>query len=174
MNSNIAKLLEKVVEQGGLTEMPQPSTSAIEEEIVTALGSYFQSIFKVESVSLKIPEDYLTFLTLLGDDAADVHFGGDYGTYVWSWEQVIKNTKYWADIDFYISEDESTSSKKEIWLHIGDYSDKHWYFLCCAPNSPNYGKVMDGHDNTPWNEYNALYREADSFTEFLSNLVSGE
>lgn len=85
-----------------------------------------------------------------------------YTLYVWSAKGVIINTELWLG-DFHINR-----SKKEAWICVGEYSDKHWYFLCCDANSPNYEKVADGYDNTPWNDYEMLDIDDESYLSFLN------
>lgn len=37
-----------------------------------------------------------------------------------------------------------------MWLEIGGWSDKHYYFVCCDLDSPLFGVVAEAHDYHPW------------------------
>jgi len=36
-----------------------------------------------------------------------------------------------------------------FWVPFGEWSDKHTYYICCDKASPDFGMVVDAHDNNP-------------------------
>jgi uncharacterized protein (TIGR02996 family) len=52
---------------------------------------------------------------------------------------------YWSD-----EEVAEHPKNPEIWLEVGGWSDKHWYFVCCDLGSPLFGVVAEGEDYHPW------------------------
>ncbi|HLP12869.1 MAG TPA: hypothetical protein VK177_13120 [Flavobacteriales bacterium] len=56
-----------------------------------------------------------------------------------------------------------------FWLVFGNWSDKHAYFICCDKGSPDFGKVVDGHDNNPACHENFIDSDIswESFIEFI-------
>lgn len=165
MQSRINELYRELIEQGDFT----PSASglpekALEQEIRDEILIYFEEQFEepIPEERFAIPPDFMYFLLLLQDGF--IHFGDEYGLSILGWKRVVADTKYWADIDCDIS------SQKEIWLSVGEYSDRHWLFICCDPESRNFGKVVDAYDNTPWNDYEILdyVGEFPAFLEWAS------
>ncbi len=61
-------------------------------------------------------------------------------------------------------------SPREVWLVVGEHSDKHWFYLCCDAASPHYGCVADGEDTSPWNVYGDVDIDFKTFSEFLTFL----
>lgn len=41
-------------------------------------------------------------------------------------------------------------ARRELWIVIGSWSDKHDYMLCCDRTSPRFGAVADWYDTHPW------------------------
>lgn len=157
------ELIKKLRAKGTNNQSPIIDEPNISKEIVEKLRPIFAKEFQTNDFEFVLPEDFKTFIQQFGNEAANI--GGTYGLYVWSWKGVIINTELWLG-DFDIKR-----SKKEAWLCVGEYSDKHWYFMCCDPTSPNFGKVADGYDNTPWNMYDYLDIDDESFTHFLEYVV---
>ena len=157
------ELIEKLRIKGTKNESPIIDEPNISTKIVEKLRPVFAKEFQTNDFEFVLPKDFKIFIQQFGNEA--VNIGGTYGIYVWSWEGVISNTELWLG-DFDINR-----SKKEAWLCVGEYSDKHWYFMCCDPSSPNFGKVADGHDNTPWNMYDYLDIDDESFTHFLKYVL---
>ncbi|MCP4441900.1 MAG: hypothetical protein GY810_23580 [Aureispira sp.] len=132
------------------------------QKIYTTLTPFFEKEFEqaISKEQFLIPEDYKGFLLTLG--GRTIELGGNYGTAFFNAETVIANTEHWGGVG---------DSVKEVWLNIGEYSDKHWYFLCCDSTSTSYGKIVDGYDATPWMGYNFLDFEANSILPFLLNTI---
>ncbi|MCB9677919.1 MAG: hypothetical protein H6737_22665 [Alphaproteobacteria bacterium] len=38
------------------------------------------------------------------------------------------------------------------WLEIAAFGDQHWVFVCCDPEDPLFGSLVERRDSTPWSQ----------------------
>lgn len=62
------------------------------------------------------------------------------------------------------------------WLEIGSFGDQHWVFMCCDPEDPLYGAVVDCENCTPWSRTvhaEEVYPDLGDFLRELTEPRSG-
>jgi hypothetical protein len=61
-----------------------------------------------------------------------------------------------------------------LWLDIGWWGSKNYYYLCCDRNHSLFGVVVEGEDAHPWlNSYEAMWFLAPTFLGFLRDYLPG-
>jgi hypothetical protein len=139
------------------------------------LAEMFASSFGQREVAERfmIPDDYRCFLTL---SQGCRRRGDAYGLYLHDVDIILSNTRFYFEL--YAADRPSTSG---MWIEIGHYSDRHDLFLCCDRHLPQFGMVVDGHDDAPWNPEGEMHRNvmagytgvwtSKSFLDYLQSLV---
>lgn len=154
--------IEKLRFQNNELAFKPKANETIPLELYSQMEAFFAELFQTSDFQFALPDDFAQFLKYFGDGY--VRLARYRGGFIWDWHNIISETKSFADIGF------NQRSNKEAWLVLGEYSDKHWYFLCCDPSSPHFGKVSDGEDSSPWNNIELLDHDFESFTVFLNSL----
>ncbi|HAS45986.1 MAG TPA: hypothetical protein DCS93_36220 [Microscillaceae bacterium] len=179
MKQTLVKLIEDY--------LPASEYSSSEPEIVSqndliafeqAIKQYFMGFFTPGFVNTRwqLPADYQAFLSLgirityTSDGALEED--------IYAYDQVQEaTTQPWYDFDMDELKKRVEANQvlqfDTLWLNIGWWGDKHEYFICCDQSHPYFGKVVDGHDSTPWGS--AYFSEDyNSFTGFLEALLQEE
>ncbi len=157
----------------------QFSVFSFREKLLTLFQFHLRRKSEELDTNFVFPDYFQDYLILLKN--RHFSFGDPYGYYLLSPDAIILDTKCFLEskhVRVPVGKGNSLCGKArqqeqyreydEIWIEIGGRGDKHWFFLCCDKASRNYGKVMDGYDNTPWHCYEHLEKIADTFLMFLS------
>ncbi|OJJ15325.1 hypothetical protein BKI52_38570 [marine bacterium AO1-C] len=179
MKQSIIELIERFLPESEYTSSdPEPVSPEDLNAFEQAIKKYFTGFFAPDFVNThwRLPDDYQAFLSLgirityTSDGALEED--------IYAYDQVQDaTTQPWYDFDMDELKKRAEADKllkfDTIWLNIGWWGDKHEYFICCDQSHPYFGKVIDGHDSTPWGS--AYFSEDyESFTDFLEKLLKEE
>lgn len=124
---------------------------------------YFFSGLIGDSVKQRfsIPDSYRDFLTLTGGGWREIN---DYGLYLFSTDGAANSTIQSFNL---FAHDLASPT---LWLDIGHWGDKHDICLCCDLQAPEYGTVIDAHDDHPLNNGGACRIIVPDFLRYLQGL----
>ena len=154
------EIIQKLRLQNGEDSFTPTVDESIPNKLFAELHPYFAHLFQTSELQFALPDDFSAWLKRFGD--GHVHLSRSAGGILYDGSAIIANTKSLARGEF-----PPRRAKNEAWLVLGEYSGKHWYYLCCDPTSPHFGKVADGEDTSPWDDYDALDLDFDTFAHFL-------
>jgi hypothetical protein len=136
------------------------------EEILAAekaLQEHYAQQLK-QPVAFAFPEALKEFLGIVGPELNCVGSYGEraYGFYWYDAAMIASDT---IDLNDLWWDEYEYQEAKGLWACIAHWSDKHDIWICCQPQHPQFGKIVDCHDGHPWVDQDP---ETDSLAEFLA------
>ena len=119
------------------------------ERLTQDLSELFSKYFSPQYVNLnfEIPAEYRAFLECAGGS-----FSLDNYYHLFNMNSLLSVT------NFFIEEWEPNDSNA-IWIHIGGYSDKRGYLMCCDKSKAEFGKISEYWDDHPWMDGERIFLE---------------
>ena len=160
------ELVKKLRSEQGETQFTPAIDASVPQKLSVEIEKLFFDLFQTTEFQFELPADFSAFIQLFGE--GDAHLTRSEGGILYDWRAIVQHTDMVAAADF-----DGDRSQQSVWLVLGEYSDKHWYYLCCDPISPDFGKVADGEDVSPWNPHLRAWDLDffETFTVFLQKIT---
>ena len=145
---NADQIIKNLTEQGFIHKKSIDFEGGI-ERLTQELTKLFSEYFSPQYVRLnfEIPSSFQAFL-----ECAEGSFSLNKNYYLFDMEGILSVTK------FFIKEWKPNDSNA-IWIHIGGFSDKHGYLMCCDKSKSEFGKISESWDDHPWMDGEQLFLE---------------